>query len=157
MKNKNLKIARVEKEMSQEDLAMMAGCTRQTIVCIEAGTYNPTLNLCISICRALGKTLDELFWNDNAELPKTSWIVIEVEPGAEAKVKKGIEKEIAERNFEHLILAVEIPEKREGERFTDRVVVKWVPTVEGWNAIKDVEGIKLPYRVLGKSKYYRKG
>lgn len=62
MKNKKMKIARIEYDMSQEDLAKTVGVTRQTIGLIEAGNYNPTLNLCIAICRALGKTLNDLFW-----------------------------------------------------------------------------------------------
>ena len=62
MKNKRMKIARIENDMKQEDLAKSVGVTRQTIGLIEAGDYNPTLNLCIGICKALGKTLDELFW-----------------------------------------------------------------------------------------------
>lgn len=64
--NKNLKMkaARALKGMSQEDLAKAAGVTRQTIGMIEAGDYNPTLNLCISICKILGQTLDGLFWNE---------------------------------------------------------------------------------------------
>lgn len=62
MKNKRMKIARMEKDMKQADLAEAVGVTRQTIGLIEAGDYNPTLNLCIGICKALGKTLDELFW-----------------------------------------------------------------------------------------------
>ena len=59
-----LKIARIEADMSQADLAETAGVTRQTIGLIEAGGYNPTLNLCITICKILGKTLDELFWDE---------------------------------------------------------------------------------------------
>ena len=62
MKNKRMKIARIENDMKQEDLAKAVGVTRQTRGLIEAGDYNPTLNLCIAICKALGKTLDELFW-----------------------------------------------------------------------------------------------
>jgi len=62
MKNKQMKIARIEQDMKQEDLAKIAGVTRQTIGMIESGNYNPTLNLCISICKALNKTLNELFW-----------------------------------------------------------------------------------------------
>jgi len=62
MKNKRMKIARIENDMKQEDLAKSVGVTRQTIGLIEAGDYNPTLNLCIAICKVLGKTLDELFW-----------------------------------------------------------------------------------------------
>lgn len=67
MKNKNMKIARLEKDMNQQQLADAVGVTRQTISMIESGNYNPTLNLCISICRILEKTLDELFWNENQE------------------------------------------------------------------------------------------
>ncbi len=64
MKNKKLKIARIERDMKQDDLARAVGVTRQTIGLIEAGNYNPTLNLCIAICRALGKTLNDLFWEE---------------------------------------------------------------------------------------------
>lgn len=66
MKNKRLKIARIERDMSQEDLAKAVGVTRQTIGAIESGNYNPTLKLCIQICRATGKTLNDLFWEDEA-------------------------------------------------------------------------------------------
>lgn len=66
MKNKKMKIARIEKDLSQEKLAELIGVTRQTISMIESGNYNPTLNLCIDLCRALGKTLDELFWEEES-------------------------------------------------------------------------------------------
>ncbi|WP_099974356.1 MULTISPECIES: helix-turn-helix transcriptional regulator [Lactobacillaceae] len=66
MKNKKMKIARLEKDLNQNDLASIVGVTRQTIGLIESGDYNPSLNLCIAICKALDRTLDELFWgNDN--------------------------------------------------------------------------------------------
>ncbi|HJB06684.1 MAG TPA: helix-turn-helix transcriptional regulator [Candidatus Enterocloster faecavium] len=64
MKNLKLKAARAGKDLSQEELANLVGVTRQTIGMIEAGKYNPSLNLCIAICKALGKTLDELFWEE---------------------------------------------------------------------------------------------
>lgn len=64
MRNLKIKIARVEKDLSQEELAKIVGVTRQTIGLIEQGKYNPSLNLCISICKALSKTLDELFWEE---------------------------------------------------------------------------------------------
>lgn len=64
MKNKQMKIARIEQDLKQEDLAKIVGVTRQTIGMIESGNYNPTLNLCISICKALNKTLNELFWEE---------------------------------------------------------------------------------------------
>ena len=67
MKNKNMKIARVEMDLSQEQLADLVGATRQTIGMIESGKFNPSLQLCISICRALGKTLDDLFWEETGE------------------------------------------------------------------------------------------
>lgn len=62
MKNIKMKIARIERDLSQEQLAAAVGVTRQTIGLIEAGKYNPSLNLCIAICKELNKTLDELFW-----------------------------------------------------------------------------------------------
>lgn len=65
MKNKKMKIARMEKDMNQQQLAEAVGVTRQTIGMIESGNYNPTLNLCIAICKALDKTLDQLFWNSD--------------------------------------------------------------------------------------------
>jgi len=60
--NIKIKIARVENQMSQQDLADAVGATRQTIGLIEKGKYNPSLKLCISIAKALGKTLNDLFW-----------------------------------------------------------------------------------------------
>lgn len=65
MKNKKMRIARIEADLKQEDLAKAVGVTRQTIGLIESGDYNPTLNLCIAICRVLGKTLNDLFWEEN--------------------------------------------------------------------------------------------
>lgn len=62
MKNLRMKAARAAKDLSQGDLAALVGVTRQTIGMIEAGDYNPSLKLCIAICKALDKTLDELFW-----------------------------------------------------------------------------------------------
>ena len=62
MKNLKLKSARALKDMSQEDLANAVNVSRQTINAIEKGDYNPTINLCIAICKALGVTLNDLFW-----------------------------------------------------------------------------------------------
>lgn len=62
MKNLRLKSARAAKDLSQQDLATLVGVSRQTISAIEKGDYNPTINLCIAICKALDRTLDELFW-----------------------------------------------------------------------------------------------
>lgn len=64
MKNLRMKAARAALDLSQQQLADAVGVTRQTINAIERGDYNPTIKLCIAICRALGKTLDELFWEE---------------------------------------------------------------------------------------------
>ena len=64
MKNLKLKAARAGKDMSQQQLADAVGVSRQTINAIEKGDYNPTIRLCIAICRALDRTLDELFWSE---------------------------------------------------------------------------------------------
>ena len=70
MKNLKLKSARAAKHLSQQQLAEIVGVSRQTINAIEKGDYNPTIRLCLSICYALDKSLDELFWEENIE--KTS-------------------------------------------------------------------------------------
>lgn len=62
MKNLRLKSARAALDMSQQDLADKVGVSRQTISAIEKGDYNPSINLCIAICKAVGKTLNDLFW-----------------------------------------------------------------------------------------------
>ena len=64
MKNLRMKSARAALDLSQQQLADAVGVTRQTINAIERGDYNPTIRLCLSICRALGRTLDELFWEE---------------------------------------------------------------------------------------------
>jgi len=58
----NLKVARIQVDLTQQQLAEKTGVTRQTISLIEKGNYNPTLNLCLEICYAVNKTLDEVFW-----------------------------------------------------------------------------------------------
>lgn len=63
MKNLRLKSARAALDMSQQALADAVGVSRQTINAIEKGDYNPTIQLCIAICKTLNRTLDELFWN----------------------------------------------------------------------------------------------
>ena len=63
MKNLKLKSARALKDMSQDDLAKAVGVSRQTINAIEKGDYNPSINLCIAICKELGVTLNDLFWD----------------------------------------------------------------------------------------------
>lgn len=66
-KNLRIKMARAERDMTQDDLARAIGVTRQTIGLIEAGKYNPTLKLCLAMAWALEKKLDELFWEDEDE------------------------------------------------------------------------------------------
>lgn len=62
--NLKMRQTRQERGLSQSDLARAVGVSRQTINMVESGEYNPTLALCLRICRALGCTLDELFWED---------------------------------------------------------------------------------------------
>ena len=66
MKNLKLKAARAARDWSQQQLAEAVGVSRQTINAIEKGDYNPTIKLCLAICRCLGCTLDELFWEEEA-------------------------------------------------------------------------------------------
>ena len=65
MENIKLKIARVEKGLSQQELADLCEVTRQTIGLVEKGKYNPTLKLCIKIANVLDLTLNDLFWDEN--------------------------------------------------------------------------------------------
>jgi len=67
MENIKLKLARVEKGLSQQELADLVDVTRQTIGLIEKGKYNPTINLCIKIAKTLNKTLNDLFWEQKNE------------------------------------------------------------------------------------------
>jgi putative transcriptional regulator len=62
MIGKKVKLARVENDLTQAELAQRVGCTRQTIGLIEADKFNPSLKLCLAIAKALNKTLDDLFW-----------------------------------------------------------------------------------------------
>ena len=65
MRNDKMKKARLEKNLSQTELAKIIGVSRQTINMIENGDYNPTIALCRKICKVLGCTLDDLFWEEN--------------------------------------------------------------------------------------------
>lgn len=67
MKNIKMKVARVEKDLTQDDLAKEIGVSRQTIGLIEAGKYNPSLKLCLLLCKVLDRTLDELFWEEESD------------------------------------------------------------------------------------------
>lgn len=66
MKNLKMKFRRIELNISQTELAKRAGVTRQTIGLIESGEFNPSIKLCIAICKALGSTLNDLFWEDDS-------------------------------------------------------------------------------------------
>lgn len=63
-KNLRVKSARAAMDMTQKDLAEAVGVSRQTMNAIEKGDYNPSINLCIQICKVLGKSLDDLFWEE---------------------------------------------------------------------------------------------
>lgn len=66
-KNINLMVARAKLDITQKQLSTMVDVSRQTINAIENGDYNPTINLCIKICKALGVTLNDLFWEEENE------------------------------------------------------------------------------------------
>lgn len=70
-RNIAIKVARAEKDMTQKALAEAVGISRQTINAIEQGEYNPTIRLCRAICRVLGKSLDDLFWEEEQESSET--------------------------------------------------------------------------------------
>jgi len=65
--NMKMKLARIEKNLNQQELADLVEVTRQTIGLIEKGNYNPTLNLCVKIAKALDRTLDQLFWEEDQD------------------------------------------------------------------------------------------
>ncbi|MGN0831337.1 MAG: helix-turn-helix transcriptional regulator [Candidatus Ornithospirochaeta sp.] len=58
----NVKIVRMEKGLSQQDLADMVGVSRNTISSIETGQFSPTAKLALIICIALEKKFEELFY-----------------------------------------------------------------------------------------------
>lgn len=68
MRNLKMKFRRIELDMSQTQLAKEVGVTRQTIGLIEAGDFNPSIKLCVAICKALGVTLNDLFWEDESDV-----------------------------------------------------------------------------------------
>ncbi len=61
LKNR-LKVARAEKNLSQQQLAMLAGVTRQTISSIETGQYFPTARLALILAKVLDKQFEDLFY-----------------------------------------------------------------------------------------------
>ena len=64
-RNYAMKDARTRAGLSQQELADRLGVSRQTINAIEKGDYNPTIRLCVGICRVLGQTLNDLFWEED--------------------------------------------------------------------------------------------
>lgn len=57
-----LRVARAERNVSQERLAALAGVTRQTISAIETGQYGPSAQLAFVLAKSLGKRVDEIFF-----------------------------------------------------------------------------------------------
>ena len=57
-------------EMTQAELAERAGVTRQTIIAVEAGKYNPSLELAFKLARAFGKGIEEVFHCEENSGPK---------------------------------------------------------------------------------------
>lgn len=67
MKNLRMKMARMKMDMSQTELAQAVGVSRQTIGLIESGEFNPSIRLCVAICKALHTTLNDLFWEETGD------------------------------------------------------------------------------------------
>jgi putative transcriptional regulator len=65
-----MKLARIENDLTQQELADIVGVTRQTIGLIEKGDFNPSLRICIAIALALNRTLDDLFWIEEDDYDK---------------------------------------------------------------------------------------
>ena len=65
-----MKQARAAAGLSQQELADKLGVSRQTINAIEKGDYNPTIRLCVGICRVLEVTLNDLFWEEDGNFEK---------------------------------------------------------------------------------------
>jgi len=65
-----LRVARAELDITQAQLAEMAGVTRQTISLIERDEYNPTIRLCLLLARALGRDVGKLFWLERTGAPE---------------------------------------------------------------------------------------
>jgi putative transcriptional regulator len=62
--NMTFRLARIERGLSQEELAAEVEVSRQTIGLIERGKYNPSIRLCIRLAKVLNRTLDQLFWEE---------------------------------------------------------------------------------------------
>ncbi len=60
-----IKKFREQQKISQEELAAKVNVTRPTINLLEGGKFNPSLQLCIRICKVLNKTLNDLFWEED--------------------------------------------------------------------------------------------
>ena len=71
-RNLKIKVARAEKDMTQKALAEAVGISRQTMNAFEQGDFNPTIRLCRAICRVLGKTLDDLFGEEDPQNEENS-------------------------------------------------------------------------------------
>lgn len=66
-RNIPIKVARAQLDLNQKQLAEIVGISRQTMNAIEQGEYNPTIKLCRAICKVLGKSLDDLFWEEDSD------------------------------------------------------------------------------------------
>jgi putative transcriptional regulator len=66
-----IKELRARYDLTQEDLARKVGVRRETILYLEKGTYNPSLELAHKVARILKTTIDELFiFSDEEDTPK---------------------------------------------------------------------------------------
>ena len=151
-----IKMERKNQGMTQHELASAVGVTRQTIGLIESDNYNPSINLCRTICFVLGKTLDELFWDKEIERKLTNsqyrWYAFEVDEEDLEKTKEDIESVIRFRNYHHIIPEVKII----NDLSVDFIFVKMIMIPESWHLINSVPGIKSKGKVIEKEKFVKK-
>lgn len=65
-----LKLHRMARGLTQQELAKQVGASRQAIGSIERGEGNPNIRLCIKICKMLCCTLDDLFYNHAKQIDR---------------------------------------------------------------------------------------
>jgi putative transcriptional regulator len=88
MKN-HVRALRKAMGLRQEDLARRLGVTRQTIIAVENGKYNPTLELAMKMARLLGRPVEELFILNDEKYPRPPDLAGENDTGERAHEKHG--------------------------------------------------------------------
>lgn len=152
---KKLKIARIENNMTQEDLANAIGISRTFMSHIENGIHNPTLNVCKSICYVLNKSLDDLFFepsiNGQINEIESRWYSFHTDAIPAAHVKKNLENKIAEKEYEKYFEAI----KTDINHNPYELQIKMKMSYQTWEFLKSVEGINKMGQIVRSAKYQR--